>query len=160
MSTFDIRSAVPADAESVLAFIQALAEYEREPDAVEVTADTLRTQIASDDPPFECLLCEEDGVARGFALFFRTYSTWKGRPGLWLEDLFVPEEHRGRGIGLALFRAVAAITVERGYARMEWSVLDWNEPAIGFYRRLGATSMDEWTTNRLTGDELRDVASA
>jgi GNAT superfamily N-acetyltransferase len=155
----DIRTARPDDAPTILAFIQALAEYEREPDAVEVSVEALRTQMSSGDPPFECLLCEEDGVARGFALFFRTYSTWKGLPGLWLEDLFVPEEHRGRGIGLALFRACAAIANERGYGRMEWSVLDWNEPAISFYRRLGATSMDEWTTHRLTGDALRDAGA-
>jgi len=157
MSAFDIRPAGPDDADVVLGFIRALAHYEREPDAVEVDAATLRAQISVDDPPFECLLAEEDGAARGFALFFRTYSTWKGRPGLWLEDLFVPPEHRGRGVGLALFRACAAIAVERGYGRMEWSVLDWNEPALGFYRRQGAMPMDAWTTHRLTGDALRYV---
>ena len=156
----EVRAALPDDAPTILDFIHALAEYEREPDAVEVTADTLRAQMSSDDPPFECLLCEEDGVARGFALFFRTYSTWKGLPGLWLEDLFVPEEHRGRGIGLALFRAVARIAVERGHARMEWSVLDWNEPAIGFYVKQGSAALDEWTTHRLTGDALRNVGTA
>lgn len=159
MSAFDIRPAAPDDAPTILAFIRALAEYEREPDAVEVTAATLHDQMASDDPPFECLLCEEDGVPRGFALFFRTYSTWKGLPGMWLEDLFVPPEHRGRGIGLALFRACAAIANERGYGRMEWSVLDWNEPAIGFYVNQGSSSMDGWTTHRLTGDALRDAGA-
>jgi len=154
-----IRSATPDDAATILEFIRALATYEREPHAVEVDAPTLAAQIASRNPPFECLLAEEDGAARGFALFFRTYSTWKGLPGLWLEDLFVPPEHRGRGIGLALFRACAAIAVERGYGRMEWSVLDWNEPALGFYRRQGAAAMDEWTTHRLTGEALRTAAS-
>ena len=154
-----IRPATPDDAATILGFIRALAEYEREPHSVEVDAPTLAAQIASHDPPFECLLAEEDGAARGFALFFRTYSTWKGRPGLWLEDLFVPPEHRGRGIGLALFRACAAIAAVRGYGRMEWSVLDWNEPALGFYRRQGATAMDEWTTHRLTGEALHTAAA-
>ncbi len=159
MSTYVVRAATAEDAETILSFIRALAAYEREPHAVEVTASTLRAQLSSPDPPFECLLAEEHGAPRGFALFFRSYSTWKGLAGLWLEDLFVAPEHRGRGIGLALFRAVARLATERGYGRMEWSVLDWNEPAIGFYRRLGATPLDGWTTNRLTGAALRAAAA-
>jgi GNAT superfamily N-acetyltransferase len=157
---FSLRTAVPDDAATILDFIQGLADYEREPDAVEVTAEVLHAQMSSDDPPFECLLAEEDGTARGFALFFRTYSTWKGLPGMWLEDLFVPPEHRGRGIGIALFRACAALAVDRGYGRMEWSVLDWNQPAIGFYVNQGSEAMDGWTTHRLSGDALHKVGTA
>ncbi len=160
MSGISVRRAGPDDAESVYAFVCALAHYEREPDAVEATPETYRTQLASDTPPFECLLAEEAGSPRGFALFFTTYSTWRGKPGIWLDDLFVPEEHRGRGIGKALFAAVGRIAVERNAGRLEWSVLDWNEPAIGFYRALGAEQMDEWTTHRLTGDHLRRLGGS
>ena len=149
-----IRPAGPADAETVHRFVQALADYEREPDAVEATPDVYRRQLAEDPPPFRCLLAEEGGEPRGFALFFSTYSTWKGRPGVWLEDLFVPSEHRGRGIGERLLRAVAAEAVARGAGRLEWAVLDWNEPAIGFYRSLGSVAMDEWTTHRVSGEAL------
>ncbi len=156
-----IRAARPADAETILGFIQALADYEREPDAVLVTADLLTRQMAADDPPFECLLAEDEdeGAPRGFALFFRTYSTWVGKPGIWLEDLFVPSEHRGQGIGAALLREIARIAIARDYGRVEWAVLDWNEPAISFYRRLGATPLDEWTTFRLAGDALTQLAN-
>ncbi len=157
-AAFTIRDAGPGDAATILAFVRALAAYEREPDAVEATEERLRAQLASDDPPFECLLAEDASGAVGFALTFRTYSTWKGAPGTWLEDLFVPPEHRGRGIGEALLRAVAARAVARGHARLEWSVLDWNEPALGFYRHLGATPLSEWTTHRVSGDALRALA--
>ncbi len=154
MSDFTIRPATSDDAATILRFIQALADYEKEPDAVEVTADTLRTQMESESPPFECLIADTQDGPIGFALFFSTYSTWKGRPGLWLEDLFVPPEHRGRGAGAALLRRIAAIAVERNYARVEWAVLDWNQLAIDFYRRLGAEPMDGWTTYRLTDAAL------
>lgn len=150
-----IRAAGPEDAETLHRFICALAEYEKEPDAVEVSPEQLAAQLRQPSPPFECLLAEEGGQPVGFALFFQSYSTWKGKPGLWLEDLFVPEQFRGHGHGQALLSALARIAVERDYGRMEWSVLDWNEPAIGFYRQLGAASMDEWTTNRLQGESLR-----
>jgi GNAT superfamily N-acetyltransferase len=152
-----IRFATARDAEVIVDFIRALAAYEREPDAVEVTADVLRSQIESADPPFECLIAELDGAAAGFALFFRNYSTWRGRPGLFLEDLFVLERHRRNGIGGALLKRLAALSVERGYGRMEWSVLDWNQPAHDFYRSLGAIPMDEWTIWRLTGNALERV---
>lgn len=154
-----VRFAGPGDAETLHAFIVGLAEYEREPDAVEATPGVLREQLASARPPFECLLAERDGAAVGFALFFQTYSTWKGRPGLWLEDLFVPPASRRAGVGLLLLRTLARIAVERGYGRLEWSVLDWNAPAIAFYRRLGATAMDEWTINRVTGAAMADLAA-
>jgi GNAT superfamily N-acetyltransferase len=158
MSAFTIRPATPDDAVTILGFIQGLADYEREPDAVEVDEPTLRAQMESADPPFECLLADTPDGAIGFALFFRTYSTWKGKPGIWLEDLFVPPEHRGKGAGFGLLRRIAEIAVERDYGRVEWSVLDWNQLAIDFYRRLGAVTMDEWNTNRLTGAALTHLA--
>jgi len=153
-----IRFATAQDAEVIVGFIRELADYEREPEAVEVTAAILRAQMESDDPPFECLIAELEGAAAGFALFFRNYSTWRGRPGLFLEDLFVPERHRRRGIGRALLARLAALSVERGYGRMEWSVLDWNKPAQDFYRSLGATPMDEWTIWRLSAGALDRAA--
>jgi GNAT superfamily N-acetyltransferase len=153
-----IRFATARDAEVILHFIRELAAYEREPEAVEVTAAILRAQMESAAPPFECLLAELDGAAAGFALFFRNYSTWRGRPGLFLEDLFVPERYRRRGIGRALLKRLAALSVERGYGRMEWSVLDWNQPAQDFYRSLGATPMDEWTIWRLSAAALGRTA--
>lgn len=156
--TLRIRTALPADASLVLGFIRELAEYEREPLAVEATAETLRAQLSSAVPPFECLIAELDGSACGFALFFQSYSTWRGRPGLYLEDLFVSESRRGCGVGKALLSRVARTAVERGCARLEWAVLDWNQPAIDFYRALGAVPMAEWTVFRLTGDALTQVA--
>ncbi|HZY60460.1 MAG TPA: GNAT family N-acetyltransferase [Candidatus Binataceae bacterium] len=153
-----IRFATVQDAEQVVHFIRELAAYEREPEAVEVTPGILRAQMESADPPFECLLAELDGAAVGFALFFRNYSTWRGRPGLFLEDLFVPQRHRRKGIGSALLGRLAAISVERGYGRMEWSVLNWNKPAQDFYRKMGATPMDEWTIWRLSADALGQAA--
>ncbi len=157
--TLLIRPALPADAGLVLGFIRELAEYEREPLAVEATEQGLREQLQSPDPPFECLLAELDGRACGFALFFQSYSTWRGRPGLYLEDLFVSESQRGRGVGKALLSEVARTAVERGCARLEWAVLDWNQPAIDFYRALGAVPMSEWTVFRLTGDALTRLAA-
>jgi GNAT superfamily N-acetyltransferase len=156
--SLEIRVARPDDAEVLLDFIKQLATYEREPDAVETTAEVLRAQLAAARPPFECLLAERDGSAVGFALFFRNYSTWRGRPGLYLEDLFVPPEHRQGGVGRALLRALARIAVRDGCARMEWSVLDWNQLAIDFYESLGARPMTEWTTFRLTDEPLRRLA--
>src|SRR5262245_52710479 len=153
-----LRSAVPDDAETVHRLIVALATYEHETAAVENTPDTLRAQLAAPHPPFECLLAETDGEALGFALFFQTYSTWVGRPGIWLEDLFVQEAHRGLGIGRALLTRVAQLAVERGFGRLEWSVLDWNAPALAFYERLGAANLDTWRLHRLAGDALGSLA--
>ncbi len=149
-----VRSATPADAGTVLALVRALAAYEREPDAVEATGADLAAQLASPDPPFECLLAEIDAVIVGFALFFRNYSTWRGRPGLYLEDLFVLPAHRGCGAGRALFQAVAARAVARGCGRLECAVLDWNEPAHAFYRAMGARPLTDWTLWRLDGPAL------
>jgi len=154
-----IRSATPEDAADVHHLIVALAAYEREADAVRSTPDLIRAQLADPRPPFECLLARELDETVGFALFFPTYSTWLGKQGLWLEDLFVLESHRRRGIGRALLTRVAELAVARGCGRLEWSVLDWNAPALGFYRRLGAVALETWTLHRLTGDALERLAA-
>jgi len=154
-----IRFATPDDAATIHAFIVGLAVYEREPDAVETTPEVLAGQLAEARPPFECLLLEDDGIALGMALFFPNYSTWRGRPGLYLEDLFVPDEHRRKGVGEALLRRLAQLAVERGYARVDWAVLDWNDPAIDFYRAMGAQPESEWTLWRLDDDALTTIAA-
>lgn len=154
-----IRWATPDDAETLHRFISELAAYEKEPDAVEATPASIRAQLEMGQPPFECLVAEGADGPVGFALFFHNYSTWRGRRGLYLEDLYVTPLARGRGHGKALFVALARIAVERGCARMEWSVLDWNTPAIDFYRALGAFPMDGWTTFRLTGDALEGLGT-
>ncbi|MCP3937103.1 MAG: GNAT family N-acetyltransferase [Actinomycetia bacterium] len=159
-----VRPATPDDAEQIHRFIHALAVYEREPDAVEATPSIIRDQMLSSRPPFECLVAEVGTDARsvpvGFALFFTSYSTWKGRSGIFLEDLFVMPEHRGTGAGKALLAALAQVTNERDYARLEWQVLDWNEPSIRFYEALGADVMREWLPCRVSGDELMQLAEA
>jgi GNAT superfamily N-acetyltransferase len=147
-------AAKPDDAKLIHRFVCELALYEREPQAVEVTPETLRAQLASDPPPFECLIAELCDEPAGFALFFHNYSTWKGRRGIWLEDLYVSERYRRRGVGAALFEAVSRLAVERGCGRLEWAVLDWNRPAIGFYERLGALALRDWSIFRLTGEAL------
>jgi GNAT superfamily N-acetyltransferase len=154
----EIRFARPDDAPTLLRFIRELAVYEREPDAVEVTEAQLSQQLADDPPPFECLLAEEAGEPLGMALFFHTYSTWRGRRGVHLEDLWVTPSARRRGVGRALLRRLARVTRERGCARLEWAVLDWNELAISFYRGVQATPMEEWTTWRLDGEALARLA--
>ncbi len=153
-----IRPATPDDAELIHRFIHELAVYEREPDAVEATPESLRAQMLAERPPFECLIGELDGAPSGFALFFHNYSTWTGKPGLYLEDLFVRPQARGRGLGKALLVHLARIACERGCARFEWAVLDWNRPAIEFYESLRAKPMTEWTTYRLTGEALQRLA--
>lgn len=154
----EIRFAAAEDAHTIHRFICDLAEYEREPDAVEATPEGLAAQLRDPRPPFECLIAEIDGAPVGFALFFHNFSTWRGRRGLYLEDLFVSPAARGQGAGLALLRALAAVAVARGCARMEWCVLNWNTPAIDFYDALGATPMTDWTTYRLTDQALSDLA--
>lgn len=153
-----LRSATPDDCELIFELITELAVYEREPQAVETSPAVLRAQLESDRCPFECLIADLDGEPAGFALFFQNYSTWKGRPGLYLEDLFVRDSARKSGVGGALLVALARIAVERGYGRMEWSVLDWNQLAIDFYRSLGAVPMSDWTTFRLAGEPLKELA--
>jgi GNAT superfamily N-acetyltransferase len=152
--TCTIRAATPDDAAAIHRFISELAAFEREPDAVENTPANLAAQLAGEGRPFACLLAEEGGGPVGFALYFFNYSTWTGRPGLYVEDLYVTPAARGRGAGKALFLAMASVARERGCGRMEWSVLDWNQEAIDFYRAFGAKPMDEWTTFRLDGAAL------
>lgn len=154
-----VRPATPDDVGVVLRLVHELAAYEREPDAVEATEEMLREALFGDDPVASCHLAELDGEVVGFALWYVTFSTWKGLPGLWLEDLFVRPEARGSGLGRALLQALAAVAVERGYARFEWWVLDWNTPAQGFYTSLGARPEDEWTVWRVDGDALRALAA-
>jgi GNAT superfamily N-acetyltransferase len=153
-----IRFATPSDAEIVYRFIAELAAYEKEPAAVEVTSEILREQLASARPPFECLIASQEDWPVGFALFFHNYSTWRGKRGLYIEDIYVPESHRGQGIGTALFQAVGRIALERDCGRMEWAVLNWNTPAIEFYCRQGAKPLDEWTIFRMTREALADFA--
>jgi GNAT superfamily N-acetyltransferase len=153
-----IRFATAADAETIVSFVRGLAEYEREPDAVELTAAQLAAELESDAALFECLIAEADGAPVGFALFFRNYSTWRGRPGLFLEDIFVPEAFRGRGVGRALMRRLAQVASERGWGRMEWSVLNWNTLAQDFYRKAGGLPLTEWTTWRIEGEALKRLA--
>ena len=154
-----IRPATAADAATIHRFIVELAVYEKEPDAVEVTPEILAAQLQQPQPPFSCLLLEHDGTPIGFALYFFNYSTWRGAPGLYLEDLYVTPEHRGAGHGRALLVHLAAIAHARGCARMEWVVLDWNTPAMEFYGTLGAEPVEEWTIFRLTDAPLRQLAA-
>ncbi len=156
--TVNIRPARPGDAAIVLRFVRELAEYEREPDAVVATEEMMDEALFGATPKAEALIAAVDGVAVGFALFFHTFSTWTGRQGIWLEDLYVTPDARGSGAGKALVSAIAGICLDRGCPRFEWWVLDWNEPAIGFYRSIGAEAMDEWTTQRVTGDALIKLA--
>ena len=135
--------------------VRDLATYERAPDAVKATPEQLRAALFGPQPAAYALVAETGGEVVGFALYFLNFSTWEGVHGIYLEDLYVMPEHRGTGLGKALLKSLAQIAVERGYARFEWWVLDWNTPSIDFYRRLGAVPMDEWTVYRLTGDALR-----
>jgi GNAT superfamily N-acetyltransferase len=154
-----IRPATARDAELIHRFVCELALYEKEPAAVETTPERIRSQLSSQIPPFECLIAERSGAPAGMALFFQNYSTWRGKPGLYLEDLFVPEEHRRRGVGQALLSELARICLRRGYGRMEWAVLSWNQLGVDFYEALGATRLPEWNLFRLTGDALNKLGS-
>jgi GNAT superfamily N-acetyltransferase len=155
---FTIRAATASDVESILAFIRELAEYERLEHEVVATSDSIRQWLFGARPAAEVLIAEIAGEAVGFALFFTSFSTFLAQPGIYLEDLFVRPAHRGAGIGRALLQRVAELACERGCGRLEWAVLDWNEPAIGFYERLGAKAMGEWTTWRVTGEALEVMA--
>ncbi|MFV1990630.1 MAG: N-acetyltransferase family protein [Acidimicrobiales bacterium] len=144
-----LREATIEDVPTILRFIQELADYEKEPDAAQATPADIERTIFSDKPYAEVVIGELDGEPRGFALYFYNYSTWLGKPGLFLEDLYVQPDARGSGLGKALLTRLARIARDGGCGRMEWAVLDWNTPAISFYRSLGASSMDGWTTFRL-----------
>ena len=154
-----IRPATADDVPLIRQLIAELAEYERLADAAVATDDSLREQLFGAHPAAEVLIGEVDGDAAGFALFFHNFSTFLGKRGLYLEDLFVRPAYRGSGLGRHLMASLARIAVQRDCGRFEWSVLDWNAPAIGFYRTLGAVGMDEWTVQRLEGDALRALAS-
>jgi GNAT superfamily N-acetyltransferase len=158
MNEFEIRTATEADLPVILELIRDLATYERAPDAVVATEAGLREVLFGPKPAAEVLLALEKAEPAGFAVFFHNFSTWLGRPGLYLEDLFVRPEKRGKGYGRALLERLAQIAKERGCGRMEWAVLDWNDPAIQFYRKLGAQPMDEWTVFRLTGEGIAKLA--
>ncbi|MEO6227017.1 MAG: GNAT family N-acetyltransferase [Thermomonas sp.] len=153
-----LRFAKQGDAALVLAFIQELAEYEQLPDDVEADAEMLADTLFGEMPDAEVVIAEVEGAPAGFALFFHNYSTFLGRRGLHLEDLFVRPAFRGKGIGRVLMTYLAKLAVERGCGRFEWSVLDWNTPAIDFYRSLGARGMDEWTAQRVSGPALHALA--
>ena len=157
---FAIRAATAADVPIILELIRALATYERAPNEVTATEDGLSKVLFGEKPAAEVLLAFENETAVGFAVFFHNFSTWLGRPGLYLEDLFVRPEDRGKGYGRALLIHLAKIARDRGCGRMEWAVLDWNEPAIQFYRKLGGKPMDEWTVFRLTRDGIAKLADA
>ena len=154
-----IRLATQSDVPAILTLIHALAVYEREPDAVQIGESELRRDGFGPRPLFECLLADDEGEAAGFALYFPIYSTWRG-PSLHLEDLFVQPSHRGRGIGKALLERVAAIAIERGCTRLQWDVLDWNAPAIDFYRSCGAVMLESWRIMRVTGAALARLAKS
>lgn len=150
-----IDPARPEDVPLILELIRGLAEYEMEPESAVATAEQIERALFGQQPSAECVIARFHGQAAGFALWTQNFSTWTGRPGLWLEDIFVKPQYRRRGIGRALLTYLARVCRERDYGRMEWAVLDWNQPALAFYSSLGATALDEWTIHRLSGEELR-----
>ncbi|MBW8823550.1 MAG: GNAT family N-acetyltransferase [Xanthomonadales bacterium] len=153
-----IRPAIAADVPLILELIRALGEYERLAHEVVATEADLHAQLFGPKPAAEVLIGEVDGTPAGFALFFHNFSTFLGKPGLYLEDLFVRPDHRGAGLGKALMVELAKLAIARDCGRFEWSVLDWNQPSIDFYRSLGAVGMDEWTVQRVSGAALRKLA--
>ena len=153
-----LRSATPSDVGLILGFIRELAAYEKLDHQVVATESLLAGHLFGSRPAAEVVVAEVDGRAVGFALFFHNFSTFLGRPGLFLEDLYVQPQARGSGIGKALLQHLASLAVARGCGRMDWNVLDWNEPAIGFYKKLGAEVLPDWRTCRLTGESLKALA--
>jgi GNAT superfamily N-acetyltransferase len=156
----NLRPAVPADASQILQYIRSLAEYEREPEAVVATEPDLLKYAFSEHPLVWVTMAEWDGQPAGFALWFLNFSTWEGKPGIYLEDLFVPPVFRGKGIGTALLQHLAALAVKEGWTRFVWQVLDWNTPAIEFYEAHDAKILRPWLTCRIEGDALRRLAGA
>jgi len=155
---FRLRPAEPTDAEALVALIGGLADYEKLSHLMKVTPEAIRRHLFGERPSAEAVIAESDGRAVGFALFFTNFSTFLGQPGLYLEDLYVQPAHRGQGLGRALLAHLGALAVARGCGRFEWSVLDWNEPAIRFYEKMGATVMPEWRLCRVTGEALQAFA--
>jgi GNAT superfamily N-acetyltransferase len=154
-----VRPATIADLPEIFKFIHALAEYEKAPNEVVLSLEDLKQSFFGENPQVYCLLTQEADVVTGIAIWHLNYSTWLGKHGLYLEDLFVDPKYRGAGHGKALLIRLAQICVEKGYPRFQWWVLDWNEPAIEFYKSFGAVAMDEWTVFRLTGDSLKKLAA-
>lgn len=153
-----LRAARQGDEPGILACVQALAAYEREPDAVENTVEDLAQTLFGEHPNVFAHVIDLDGRIVGIAVYFLNYSTWTGRNGIWLEDLYVHDEFRGLGYGKALISSLAAVCLDKGYRRLEWTVLDWNAPSIAFYRSIGAEPMDEWTTQRISGAAMAALA--
>lgn len=166
MPTITLRPATPADIPLILDLVRELADYEREPHAAVATAEQMHRALFADPRTegrgagiAECIMGDIDDTTQGFAFFFHNFSTWTGRPGIYLEDLFVRPQARGVGLGKALLKHLAGLAVERGCGRFQWSVLDWNTPAIDFYRGLGAEAMNEWTVYRVHEDALKRLAA-
>ena len=153
-----IRYARKEDSPRILALIKDLAEYEKAPLEAKATLEAIETSLFSANPQAFCHVVEADGVVVGISIWFLNYSTWLGKPGIYLEDLYIDPAYRGKGFGLALLKELAKICGERNYERLQWWVLDWNQPAIEFYKSLGAVPMDEWTVFRVTGDALKKMA--
>jgi len=153
-----IRAAVEGDVPILLQFIKKLALYERLSHAVTATEEALRRNLFGEKRGAETILTEYQGMVVGFSVYFHNFSTFDGEPGIYIEDLYVDESHRGQGLGLAMFMYIAKLAKERRCGRLEWSVLDWNDPAIRFYKKLGAAPLSDWTTYRLTGEALGKVA--
>ncbi|NOU50422.1 GNAT family N-acetyltransferase [Pseudoalteromonas sp. JBTF-M23] len=153
--SIQIRPAEKSDAATILAFINSLAVYEKEPDAVFNTVSEIEKKLFCEHPTAHALICEQDGEAIGFAVYFFNYSTWLGKHGLYLEDLYVSQDKRGNGAGKAIMQYLAQLALEKDCGRFEWVVLDWNKPAIDFYDSIGAKPQSEWIIYRLSGDELR-----
>ena len=154
------RSARRDEVSTILDLIKDLAEYERAPEQVEATESELLETLFADDPKVFCDLVEVDGEIAGMAIWFLNYSTWQGKHGIYLEDLFIRPHHRGKGYGKALLKHLAGVCDENGYGRFQWWVLDWNEPAIEFYKSLGAEAMDEWTVYRVSGAPLKNLGAS
>ena len=154
-----IRLAVKEDGPRILQLIKDLAEYERAPLEAKATLEQIEESLFSQHPVAYCHVAEDNGLVVGISIWFLNYSTWLGKPGIYLEDLYIEPSHRGKGYGLALLKELAKICVERDYERLQWWVLDWNEPSIEFYKSLGAVPMDEWTVYRVSGDALKKLGS-
>lgn len=155
-----IRDAVPGDVPIIYKFIMDLAIYEKAEDEVVATEEEIHNSLFNCEIPTNCLICEEDGIPVGFAIYFFSYSTWLGKHGVYLEDLYVDPKVRGKGYGKTLIKSVAKIAYDKGCERFEWSCLDWNKPSLDFYNSLGAQEMKEWIRLRLSGEELKEFAKS